>query len=182
MIKNEEDICEVSIVEGRNRLKLRNLTDITEEEDDEDDDDDSLSDCKATGINISIEEWPGECQFKMDRKSLALPMEKEKASDATYSTLLDKLFCDINKCFSIRFYLGNPGGVYANDSLWIRAMVAYTSPGDSGNPVLRCPNHSNPSDPINRQITDPAQLEHVLWSADRGARYEKNEILSLIHI
>lgn len=54
--------------------------------------------------------------------------------------------------------------------------MVYTSPGDMGTPVIRCPNHLSPSDPINIGITDPSQLEHVLWSAGKGgAKYEKNE-------
>ena len=73
----------------------------------------------ATGTNISIEDWPGECEFKIDHKTLSLPTEiKEKSSDATYSSILDKLYCDMNKCFSIRFVLGN--SIYPYENLSIR--------------------------------------------------------------
>ena len=73
----------------------------------------------ATGTNISIEDWPGECEFKIDHKTLCLATEiKEKASDATYSSILDKLYCDMNKCFSIRFVLGN--SIYPYENLSIR--------------------------------------------------------------
>ena len=129
----------------------------------------------ATGINISVEEWPGECDFRIDRQTLSLS-EKEKASDATYSPMLDKLFCDINKCFSIRFTLGssiqNPRPSY--ESMTIRAMVVYTAPGEMANPVIRCPNHQAPEDPINQKVFDLHQLEHVVWSAEGNALYDRN--------
>ena len=32
----------------------------------------------ATGINISVEEWPGECDFRIDRQTLSLS-EKRKS-------------------------------------------------------------------------------------------------------
>ena len=133
-----EDILEVNIIEGEQAengyyaaddpsndttnqgLKLRNLKDITSRSNSvasNDPNTDLVS--VATGINISMEAWPGECEFKIDDKTLCMQSEiKEKASDATYSTLLDKLYCDMNKCFSIRFVLGNP--TYSYDSLSIR--------------------------------------------------------------
>ena len=87
----------------------------------------------------------------------------------------------INKCFSIRFYLGQLQ-MYTYDNLTIRAMVVYTSPADVSMPVTRCPNHSNPLDPINRQMTDAAQLDHVLWSTNKSASYEKNEMSGRVSV
>ena len=130
----------------------------------------------ATGTNISVEEWPGEFDFRIDRQTLSLS-EKEKASDATYSPMLDKLFCDINKCFSIRFTLGKsfpnpPNNSY--ESMTIRAMLVYTAPGEMANPVIRCPNHQAPEDPINQKVFEKHQHEHVIWSAESNAFYDRN--------
>ena len=131
-----EDMLEVNLIEGEatengyhnsddtsndntnQGLKLRNLKDITSRSNSLGSTDPNLVSV-ATGINISMENWPGECEFKIDYKTLCMQTEiKEKASDATYSTLLDKLYCDMNKCFSIRFVLGNP--TYSYDSLSVR--------------------------------------------------------------
>ena len=101
-------------------LKLRNLNDIstTSRSNSVGSTDPNLVSV-STGINVSMEDWPGDCEFKIDTKTLCMQTEiKEKASDATYSTLLSKLYCDMNKCFSIRFVLGNP--TYSYDSLSVR--------------------------------------------------------------
>lgn len=133
-IKREQDILEVNIVEDddeedhdyyaiqretskeQNSLKLRSLKDIASPNNGIE-----LQGDVATGVNVSIEDWAGECDFKIDRKQLFITSDKEKASDATYSQVLDKLYCDMNKCFSIRFMLGNPIHVY--DSLLIRCVM-----------------------------------------------------------
>ena len=54
-------------------------------------------------------------------------------------------------------------------------MIVYTAPGDMAMPVIRCPNHQAPEDPINQKIYDTHQIEHVIWSAENSALYEKNE-------
>ena len=135
-----EDMLEVNLIEGEQGengyyaddsthdtsnqgLKLRNLNDISSRSNSVASNETSpnliSSSSAATGINISIEDWPGECEFKIDHKNLCLASEiKEKASDAQYSSLLDKLYCDMNKCFSIRFILGN--AIYPFESLTIR--------------------------------------------------------------
>merc|ERR1712154_170606 len=93
-----EDMLEVSLIEGEAKvengyyegpsiddvtkqgLKLRNLNDITSRSNSvasNDQNTDLLS--VATGTNISIEDWPGECEFKIDLKTLSLASEiKEK--------------------------------------------------------------------------------------------------------
>lgn len=124
VIKNES-LCEVNIEEGSSNhseasssgtgggLKLRSLKDMSN-----DSGQDVLADVSSsTGINISLENWPGDCDFRMDKQTQSIS-EKEKASDATYSEMLDKLFCDINKCFSIRFFVGTQ--VYPLEELIIR--------------------------------------------------------------
>ena len=52
--------------------------------------------------------------------------------------------------------------------------MVYPSPGDLAIPVVRCPNHMNMNDPLNQEVSHPGQLEHVLWSNDPNAGYEKN--------
>ncbi len=129
-IKSEPDILEVNIIEDeddeyymlprpedqwtKDKLKLRSILKLSRSS--------TVVTTTATGLNVPVEDWPGECQFRIDRKSLCLASEKEKASDATYSTLLDKLYCDMNKCFSIRFYLLNPKVPY--EELSIRYLLS----------------------------------------------------------
>ncbi len=129
----------------------------------------------ATGALVTTETWPGSYGFQIDRPAMAA-MDKEKASDAHYSNLLDKLFCDVNKWFSVRFVIHSPptGSPIPIEELNIRAMVVFTSTDDLTSPVIRCPNHKSPSDPINKNVTDPDQLEHVLWTNSQ-AEYERNE-------
>jgi hypothetical protein len=103
------------------KLKLRNLKDIRGREKAEENG--VLSDVdSATGITVSLDTWHGDCDFQVDRNNLAFS-DKEKASDATYSPILDKLFCDVNKCFSVRFYIANAH--YDVDDLTIRYYIFF---------------------------------------------------------
>ena len=56
----------------------------------------------------------------------------------------------------------------------IRAMLVYTAPGEMANPVIRCPNHQAPEDPINQKVFEKHQHEHVIWSAESNAFYDRN--------
>ena len=87
--------------------------------------------------------------------------------------MLDKLFCDINKSFSIRFTL-NHTHPQSLDGMTIRAMLVYTAAGEMANPVIRCKNHQTPEDPINQKIFNAHQLDHVIWSNSNDAFYDRN--------
>ena len=55
-------------------------------------------------------------------------------------------------------------------------MMVYTGPGFIAKPVLRCPNHMSPNDPVNQQINNPLQYEHVIWAHENAyANYDKNQ-------
>merc|ERR1711935_859387 len=87
-----EDMLEVNIIEGEptengynasddgsndntnQGLKLRNLKDITSRSNSVSSTDPNLVSV-ATGINISMEDWPGECEFKIDSKTLCMQSE-----------------------------------------------------------------------------------------------------------
>ena len=112
---NEIETFESNLEDRTQGLQLRNIVEISLKK--------SLSGIKnafeiSTDVNVAIEDWPGEFEFNLDRQSLSMTSEKEKANDATYSNILDKLYTDMNKCFWIRFSLGNaPEGLDYSDVL-----------------------------------------------------------------
>ena len=62
-------------------------------------------------------------------------------------------------------------------------MMVYTSAGDLAKPVLRCPNHMGPSDPINQRANHPDQHEHVIWAHENVyAEYDKNDISGRVSV
>ena len=81
-----------------------------------------------------------------------------------FSTLLNKLYTDMNKWVQVKFSLNN----YPVDGLYIRALPVYAEASDLKIPVRRCPHHADLDDPTNEGFAFP---DHLIRFDNPSAMY-----------
>lgn len=123
-----------------------------------------------TGILPGTDDYPGPLNFQ-----LFLNTEDKSKRSWLYSTVLKKLYIDINKVVCVQFKLKQPVSGKINsskESLSVRALPVYAAPEFLQEPVSRCPVHVM-TDKAHGQSTVP-WLYHVLRAEHHEAVYHIN--------
>ena len=91
--------------------------------------------------------------------------ESSKNRHWDYSSLLSKLYIDMNKSVQVEFNVGSspPCG------LSIRALPVYSDANYINEPVRRCPNHASDTDPSNENFLSHRQ--HLIRVVGEDVRY-----------
>eukprot|EP00092_Neocalanus_flemingeri_P014889 GFUD01016080.1.p1 GENE.GFUD01016080.1~~GFUD01016080.1.p1 ORF type:complete len:567 (-),score=125.10 GFUD01016080.1:61-1761(-) len=127
----------------------------------------SAQNSQSTSSLPSTEIWPGNHNMEYQIEDSG----NWKKRGYAFSTLLNKLYIDMEKQVAIKFFIvGKPpaGSV-------IRAVPVYVDIASRAQPVLRCPVHSSLEDPSNRLITNPI-LKHLVRSSEISTTYLENKI------
>ena len=115
----------------------------------------------------NLQDDPGPYNFSV---SFALLNENKKKHWA-YSHRLKKLYIDMDYWLQVEFQA--PAGLY------IRALPVFSQPSEIHKPVVRCPNHSSPSDRTNLNFPHP---DHLVRVAGEDAIYQEDPETSRLSV
>ena len=103
----------------------------------------------------TFKNYPGPHFFDVSFTKLS---ENSKNRHWDYSSLLGKLYIDMNKLVQVEFHVGPspPSG------LSIRALPAFSDANYINEPVKRCPNHATETDPTNENFSYNHHLIRVV--------------------
>eukprot|EP00090_Calanus_glacialis_P020812 TRINITY_DN32128_c0_g1_i1.p1 TRINITY_DN32128_c0_g1~~TRINITY_DN32128_c0_g1_i1.p1 ORF type:complete len:577 (-),score=136.50 TRINITY_DN32128_c0_g1_i1:96-1784(-) len=121
---------------------------------------------ESTSSLPSTEIWPGDHNFAYEIEDSG----NWKKRGYAYSSLLNKLYVDMEKQVALKFYISSkllPESV-------IRAVPVYVDIASRSQPVLRCPVHSSLEDPSNRATPSPI-LKHLVRSSETSTQYFENQ-------
>ena len=113
----------------------------------------------------SNEPWPGPHKFRVN---IQPPDPRAKNRTYDYSTILNKLFIDMNKDVQINF-----SAVNVQRQLYIRALPIYAIASYYTEAVKRCPNHASPADSSNKGFPQDLLL-HLIRIKHDAAKYDEN--------
>jgi len=120
-----------------------------------------------TSANPCTDDYPGEYQFRVSFVTMSAT-NKNKYWD--YSSMLNKLYIDMNKFVNASFSVGPS----PPDGLLIRALPIYAQAGFFTSPVKRCPNHAAPDDHTNKDLMWSDKRDHLIRVDNDFATYEED--------
>jgi len=121
-----------------------------------------------TSANPCTDDYPGEYQFRVSFVTMSAT-NKNKYWD--YSSMLNKLYIDMNKFVNASFSVGPS----PPDGLLIRALPIYAQAGFFTSPVKRCPNHAAPDDHTNKDLMWSDKRDHLIRVDNDFATYEEDQ-------
>jgi len=118
----------------------------------------------ATCSNPSLEHYPGQYDFQSIFTKLS---ESSKNRHWDYSPLLSKLYIDMNKWVQVEFHVGTS----PQPGLTIRLLPIFSDANYITQPVKRCPNHAELSDPTNENFP---YTKHLIRVAGDDITYQED--------
>ena len=110
----------------------------------------SASEMSSTSSNPCRIKFPGDHEFSVEYN-----VQTSQRRNMGYSKLLNKLFLNMDVWLEVKFHLSQ------SEALFVRVLPVYVSASDLTSPVLRCPHHSQSTDPSN---TDFEYVHHFIRS------------------